>query len=188
MDLCTKTIDLFSRTNPDEFVVGWYTTVSEKSSEKSSGKVGFASSLLHLTLAELVEHGNPIMVVVDTRFEKPKLDVKAYRAETVEVGSEKKKAFMWFNPVPIERVYAREVTYDLESAVTLMESLLTNFNEVINNEAAARELMKLFEELKSSKNIGGSPELFYAKVLAEATRKQLNLADQIHSSNFVANN
>jgi translation initiation factor 3 subunit F len=84
---------MYSRVNPDEVVVGWYSTGAE---------LRYTSSLIHLTYdTDHCEATEPLHLLVDTALGADRLTIKGFTAQSVEAAGGR-RLFTKFAQAPLD--------------------------------------------------------------------------------------
>lgn len=165
-------MDMYSRVNPEEVVVGWYSTGRE---------ISYISSLIHLSFADLSEV-DPFHLLVDTNLTNNSLSVSGYTAGSLEV--EKKRLFTRFDTVPVTLVPLTKGEPSLESLAKNVELKLDAVIQQlssgkISNTQKTEVGMALHEALRVNHVIPEDDGMVVT--LASSTKEAIRLADKIHS-------
>lgn len=158
---------MYARVNPEEAVVGCYST---------GDIINYTSSLAHMTYAELPESISNLFLLVDTTLTTPSIPCRGYTS--LPVSTSTTRAFTQFLPADITiSSLPSFVPLDLAQMLDIIEFKIEAGADI----SIGVELSKLMEDVKQGKEW---KEENLIKMLARTTKQQIELADQIHSGVF----
>jgi translation initiation factor 3 subunit F len=182
MDYHKNMLNLHQRVQPNEVVVGWYSTGAE---------VSYVSSLIHDVFkseAEKTKGEDPVHLTVDTGLTNSALGVTAYQGKTLKVGS--KSVLSKFEPVRLD-LHAYEAEKIAVDALIngapddqALDAPATMLNDVENLDLSMNKLLDMLEAVSSYTNRVNSGEIKGDPDLGRAISNALAAVPHIDPSTF----